>query len=66
MGSAFGAVFNNEDEQESIQRESFARRILEIPEENRVVAILGIGYPREQPEPKKHNAREKVVRYETF
>lgn len=39
--SSFGSVFNNEDEQESIQRESFAREILEMPEGNRVVAILG-------------------------
>ncbi|NLI68046.1 MAG: nitroreductase [Bacilli bacterium] len=66
LGSAFGAVFNNEDEEESIQRESYAREILEIPDENRVIAVLGIGYPKEHPAPKKHIDREKIVRYEKF
>lgn len=66
LGSAFGAVLNNEDEEESAERESFARKILDIPEEQRVIAVLGIGYPREHPEPKQHVAREEIVRYEKF
>jgi hypothetical protein len=65
LGSAFGAVYNAEDEQGSVKRESYARNLLGIPEECRVVAALGLGYPNETPKPKKNVPRE-VVYVEKF
>ncbi|MGJ9458725.1 nitroreductase family protein [Oceanobacillus sp. CF4.6] len=66
LGSAFGAIYNAEDEEESVERENHARNLLGIPEECRVVAALGLGYPNETPKPKKHVPREEVVHYEAF
>ncbi|WP_373895439.1 nitroreductase family protein [Virgibacillus sp. CBA3643] len=66
LGSAFGAVYNNEDEQDSLPKENHVRDILEIPEENHIVAVLGLGYPKETPGPKKHVDREDVVHYGKF
>ncbi|WP_087973238.1 nitroreductase family protein [Oceanobacillus rekensis] len=66
LGSAFGAIYNAEDEEESVKRENYARNLLEIPEECRVVAALGLGYPNETPKPKKHVPREEVVFVEKF
>lgn len=66
LGSAFGAVYNAQDEQESIQLEGYVRDLLAVPKESRVVAVLGLGYPKETPGPKKHIPREDVVHYEKF
>jgi len=66
LGSAFGAVYHAEDEEESKKREQYVRSLLQIPNEQRVIAVLGIGYPNEIPEPKKHVDREKVVSYEKY
>ncbi|UOR13095.1 nitroreductase family protein [Halobacillus amylolyticus] len=66
LGSAFGAVYNLQDEQESGRRETYVRDLLGIPEECRVVAGLGLGYPGEPPKPKNHVPRDEVVRYEKF
>ncbi|MEK3909553.1 nitroreductase family protein [Oceanobacillus sp. FSL K6-0127] len=66
LGAAFGAVYHSEDENESIDRENHVRKLLSIPEEHRIVAILGMGYPQEALKPKKHLAREEIVHYDTF
>jgi nitroreductase len=66
LGSAFGAVFNMEDETESRERESYARNILNIPAAYRVTAILGLGYPADTPKPKKHIPRDQIVFYEKY
>ncbi|WP_156288719.1 nitroreductase family protein [Oceanobacillus salinisoli] len=66
IGSAFGAVYHSEDEEESIKRENHVRALLNLPEEQRVVAVLGLGYPKENPKPKNHIPREEVVSYEKF
>lgn len=52
LGAAFGAVYHSEDENESIDRENHVRKLLSIPEEHRIVAILGMGYPQEALKPK--------------
>ncbi|WP_163971171.1 nitroreductase family protein [Oceanobacillus halotolerans] len=65
LGSAFGAVYNAHDERESEKRESYVRNLLNIPEEDHVVAGLGLGYPKEEPKPKKHTPRDQVVFYES-
>jgi len=66
LGSAFGAVYHSEDEEESRKREQHVRDLLNIPEEHRIVAVLGIGYPSETPKPKTHVPRETIVSYEKF
>lgn len=66
LGSAFGAVYHSEDQKESEKRESHVRNVLSIPDDRRIVAVLGLGYPSKSPESKKHNPREKIVSYEKF
>ncbi|MGP4041506.1 nitroreductase family protein [Gracilibacillus sp. D59] len=63
---AFGAIYHAEDAEESERRESHARKVLSIPEDRRVVAIIGLGYPDETKPPKKHIPREEIVHYEQF
>ncbi|WP_339228985.1 nitroreductase family protein [Oceanobacillus sp. FSL K6-2867] len=66
LGAAFGAVYHSEDKKESFVRENHVRKLLSIPEEHHIVAILGMGYPEGTLKPKKHLAREDIVHYETF
>ena len=66
VGGAFGAIYHSEDQQESDRREGYVREALNIPADRRVVAILGLGYPQEQPSTKNHIARESIIHYETF
>ncbi|WP_188454713.1 nitroreductase family protein [Virgibacillus oceani] len=66
LGSAFGAVYHSQDEQESLQRENHVKSLLGIPDDRRIVAVLGLGYPKENPKPKKHIPRDEMVHYERF
>jgi len=66
LGSAFGAVYHAEDEKESFKRENHVRELLNLPDEHRVVAVLGLGYPDQELKPKKHLPREEIVHYESF
>src|SRR5690625_4532958 len=66
LGAAFGAVYHSEDEEESERRESYARKILHIPDDRKVVAIIGFGYPAEEKPPKKHLPREEMIHYNYF
>lgn len=66
LGSAFGAVYHSEDEVESKQREDHVRNLLEIPDNRRIVAVLGLGYSNQELKPKKHIPREEIVSYEKF
>ena len=66
LGAAFGAVYHAEDQQESERRESHARKVLDIPDDRRIVAILGLGYQDQTLKPKKHLPREEIVHYENF
>lgn len=66
LGAAFGAVYHAEDAAESERRENYVRQALSIPDDRRVVAILGLGYPAQTPAPKKPMPREEIVYYEKF
>ncbi|WP_163529891.1 nitroreductase family protein [Halobacillus ihumii] len=66
LGSAFGAIYHAQDQQESAERETHVRKLLGIPEECRIVAGLGLGYPDQTPKPKNHVPRDEIVRYESF
>lgn len=66
LGTAFGAIYHAEDPDESARRENYARETLAIPANRRVVAIMGLGYPKEQPAPKELIPREVIVHYGKF
>lgn len=66
IGVGFGAVYHSEDEEESHIRETYVREALNIPEDRRIVAILGLGFPNEKPKMKKMMDRQQIVYYETF
>ena len=66
LGAAWGAVYHSEDRAESDRRESFVRSRLGIPDDYRVVAILGIGYPAVEPPPKQMVPLERVLHREKF
>lgn len=66
IGTGFGAVYHAQDQQESERREQHVRNLLQIPSDRRVLAILGLGYPSQEPKPKKLLPREEIVYYGRF
>ncbi|MDP4084121.1 MAG: nitroreductase family protein [Bacillota bacterium] len=66
LGAAFGAVYHSENKEESKKRENFVREALSIPEDRRIVAILGFGYPNDEPKSKKLLPRDEIIHYDTF
>lgn len=66
IGAAFGAVYHAEDAVESKRREEFVRSALSIPADRRVIAILGLGYPEQEPAAKELPRRQSIVYYEQF
>lgn len=66
LGAAFGAVYHAEDEVESKKRESYVRKALSIPDEHRVVAIVGFGYIAKEPKPKTLPSKSEVVHHEKY
>ena len=63
LGIGFGAVYHHEDQEESIRRETWVKKTLHLHEDRRVIAILGIGYPKEHPKPKILPKREDIIFY---
>ena len=66
LGAAFGAIYHAQDKEESKRREDFVRKALSIPSDRKIVAVLGFGYPENQPPRKKLLPREEIIRYEAF
>lgn len=66
LGAAWGAVYHSEDSAESAGRESYVRGLLHIPDELRVVAIIGLGYPEVEPQPKQMYALETVLHQDSY
>lgn len=66
IGAAFGAVYHAEDAAESKRREDFVRDALVIPNDRRVIAILGFGYPEEGLSAKQLPPRESIIKYGQF
>ncbi|MBU8908664.1 nitroreductase family protein [Desertibacillus haloalkaliphilus] len=66
LGCAFGAVLNTTDDVESNERETYVRKALSIPDDRRVLAILGIGYEAEPPSAKQPHEWDEIIHYETF
>ena len=65
-GVGFGAVYNFEDAEESAKREDWVRNSLNIPNNRRILAILGFGYPENKPKAKKLPSKEEIIYYESF
>lgn len=66
LGAAFGAIYHSEDQNESKKREDYVREALSIPSDRHVVAILGLGYQKEEPLAKQLVPRESVIYNEQF
>ncbi|WP_186446305.1 nitroreductase [Neobacillus bataviensis] len=66
VGVGFGAVFNFEDENESAKREEWVRNSLNILNDRRILAILGVGFPENKPKTKKLPSKEEIIYYESF
>ncbi|WP_138419530.1 nitroreductase family protein [Aquibacillus sediminis] len=66
IGAAFGAVYHAQDQQESEKRESHVKQNLDIPNDRKVVAVLGLGYPDQEPKPKKYLPKDELVHYNQF
>ncbi|WP_141604552.1 nitroreductase family protein [Terrilactibacillus laevilacticus] len=66
LGAAFGAVFHAEDHIESNSREIHVKKTLEIPEDRRVLAIMGLGYPEKQPASKELIPKDEIIHYHKF
>ncbi|WP_071393969.1 nitroreductase family protein [Bacillus tuaregi] len=63
IGSAFGAIYHSEDQEESERRESYVREHLHIPNDRRIVAILGLGYPEKEPPTKTLLSKDSIIHY---
>lgn len=66
LGAAFGAIYHSEDESESEKRENHVRRLAGIPDDRRIVAVIGIGEADENPKPKDHLPLDEMVHYGKF
>jgi nitroreductase len=66
LGAAWGAVYHSEDTVESVKRENYVRGLLLIPDEHRVVAIIGLGYPAHDPQPKTMYPLETVFHRDSY
>lgn len=66
LGLGYGAVYHSEDAEESKVREDHVRKALGIPSDRRIVAVLGLGFPAEDPKEKKMLPRNETVFRERF
>jgi nitroreductase len=66
LGAAWGAVYHSEDAGESARRETHVRNLLGVPDEYRVVAVIGLGYPAARPPAKDMHPPERVLHRESF
>ncbi|MCH1623985.1 nitroreductase family protein [Ferdinandcohnia quinoae] len=66
LGAAFGAIYHSEDQVESEKRETHVIKQLSLPDDRRIVSILGLGYPAILPDAKKLLPRESIVFYGTI
>lgn len=66
VGAAFGAIYHAEDAVKSKKREAIVRTTLSIPEDRRIITIMGLGYPASEPKHKQLQPKEQIIHYETF
>jgi len=61
VGVGFGAVYHHEDQTESEKREQWVRQTLNLSSDRRIVAILGLGFAKEKPAPKKLPPKSEII-----
>jgi nitroreductase len=57
LGACWGAIYHPE----SRERENYVRQIIDIPENLRIIACIGIGYPAETPLPKRIKSLDEAI-----
>ncbi|MCX8033838.1 MAG: nitroreductase family protein [Thermodesulfovibrio sp.] len=57
LGACWGAIYHPENR----ERENYVREVLDIPENLRIIACIGIGYPDEIPSPKKVKSLDEAI-----
>jgi len=60
LGSCWISVYRPND----VERENSVRELLSIPKSVRVVALVGLGYPAETPQPPARRKLEEIIHYE--
>lgn len=62
LGPCWIAVYRPND----VERENSVRELLSIPKSVRVVALVGLGYPAETPQPPARRKLEEIIHYERY
>ena len=62
LGTCWIAVYRPND----VERENRIREVLSIPADIRVIALIGVGYPAESPQPPARRRLEDIVHYERY
>lgn len=57
LGACWGAIYHPENK----ERENHVRRVLDVPENLRIIACIGIGYPDETPSPKRVKSLDEAI-----
>ncbi|MCX7989007.1 MAG: nitroreductase family protein [Thermodesulfovibrio sp.] len=57
LGACWGAIYHPENK----DRENYVRKVLDVSEELRIIACIGIGYPDETPSPKKVKSLDEAI-----
>lgn len=57
LGACWGAIYHPENK----DRENYVRKVLDVSEELRIIACIGIGYPDETPPPKKVKSLDEAI-----
>lgn len=66
LGMVFGAVYHAQEEIESKRKEDFVRGELSIPNDRRIVVILGFGFSKKKQDAKHLHPRYEIIRYDSF
>ncbi len=62
LGTCWVAVYRPSD----VERENRVREVLSIPRSIRVIALIGLGYPAESPQPPSRRKLEEIIHYEKY
>ena len=62
LGTCWIAVYRPND----IERENSVREVLSIPRTVRVIALVGLGYPAETPQPPVRRKVEEIIHFERY
>jgi len=62
LGTCWVAVYRPSD----VEHENRVREVLSIPGSIRVIALIGLGYPAESPQPPSRRKLEEIIHYEKY